>query len=128
MGGPAPSGNGRQRHQSGDRHQAKGKRTSPKAQAVGERFRVLNAFVDFTAGRLRRNDLLVWLILYRDARGDVARTSQADLARRAGVCKRTVIRAVRKLVTRGLLVVTHRGSVREGPSAYRVLPLERGGA
>jgi CRP-like cAMP-binding protein len=126
MGGPAPS-NGQERRHGGGRHGTKGKRTSAKARVVGDRFRALNAFVDFTAGRLRRNELLVWLILYRDARGDVAQTSQADLARRAGVCKRTVSRAVRRLVARGLLVVTHRGSVREGPSAYRVSPLELGG-
>ena len=91
------------------------------------RFETFNAFVDSGMSTLSRAELALWLILYRDARGDVAQTSQADLARRAGVCKRTVSRAVRRLVARGLLVVTHRGSVREGPSAYRVSPLELGG-
>jgi predicted DNA-binding transcriptional regulator len=126
MEAPPASSNGRRRQQDRDRNKPKGKTTS-KAKVVGERFRILNAFLDFTASRLQRNELLVWLILYRDARDGIARTSQADLARRAGVSKRTVIRAVRKLVHRGLLAVAHRGSIRLGPSAYRVLPLERDG-
>jgi hypothetical protein len=120
--GPAPSGSSGREHRGRDRSQPTGKRRA-RAKAAGQRFRTLNAFVDFTAGGLRRNELLVWLILYRDTRDGVARTSQADLARRAGVSKRTVIRVVRKLVDRGLLVVVYRGSIQQGPSGYRVLPV-----
>src|SRR5262249_17593826 len=119
---PASCHNGRHRHQGGEQAPPKAKPTSKKAKVVGERFGVLNAFVDFTAGRLQRNEVLVWLILYRDTRHGIARTSQADLARRAGISRRTVIRAVRRLVGRGLLVVVCRGSIRQGPSSYRVLP------
>ena len=90
------------------------------------RFAVLNAFLDFTLRDLDRAAAFVWLLLYRDTKPDgVARTSQADLARRAGVDVRTVRRATRTLVGRGLLTVVHRGSLRSGLSTYRVHPLDR---
>jgi hypothetical protein len=93
----------------------------------GERFRQLNAFADFTLAALDRNELAVWLLLFRDARDGIARTSQRNLARRAGACERTVRRAVNRLVGRGLLDVVRRGRLLTGPSAYRVhaLPPDR---
>jgi DNA-binding transcriptional ArsR family regulator len=102
----------------------------PKGKAATRgRFKLLNAFVDFSARELRRNELLVWLILYRDTRDGVASTAQADLARRAGISKRTVIRTLRRLADLGLLTVVRRGGLRRGPSAYRVRPLPKvGGA
>lgn len=113
-----PSINGR--HQ-GHQGRAKGK---PARQKTTGRFALVNAFVDFTAGTLSRAELLVWLVLWRDTKPDgIARTGQADLARRAGVNVRTVKRAVATLNRRGLLVVVHRGSLRRGPSTYRVRPL-----
>lgn len=103
---------------------AKGKTTGRQA---GDRFAVLNAFVDFTLRELTRAELAVWLALYRDTKAadGLARTSQADLARRAGVNVRTAKRAVAKLCRRGLLAVAYRGSLRRGPSAYRVRAMER---
>ena len=92
---------------------------------TGDRFAVLNAFVDFTAAGLPRAETLVWLILFRDTKPDgLARTSQADLARRAGANLRTVKRAVANLERRGLLKVVRRGGLRQGPSTYRVKSLE----
>ena len=96
--------------------------------ATRGRFKLLNTFVDFSARELRRNELLVWLILYRDAREGIATTGQTDLARRAGVSKRTVIRSLRRLADLGLLSVVRRGGLRRGPSAYRVRPLPKDGA
>ena len=91
---------------------------------TGDRFAVLNNFVDFTMGRLRRSDIAVWLVLYRDVKKDgVARTGQTDIARRAGVSERTVRRTIRRLEARGLLVVVRRGGLSKGPSAYRVRPI-----
>jgi len=88
---------------------------------------VLNHFVDFTLRDLDRAELAVWLILYRDTKADgLVRTAQTDLARRAGVDVRTVRRAIRKLVGRGLLVVVNRGGLRRGVSTYRVRPLTTG--
>ena len=89
MDGPAPSSNGRQRHQSGDRGNAKGK--------AGERFGVLNTFVDFSLANLHRAEIATWLVLYRDTREGTARTAMADIARRAGCSSRQVVRAVQRL-------------------------------
>jgi hypothetical protein len=87
----------------------------------GDRFGVLNAFVDFTMKELSRSEALVWLVLFRDTKRDgLARTSQADLARRAGMNDRTVRRAIDRLQERGLLDVVQRGGLRRGPSSYRV--------
>jgi hypothetical protein len=119
-----PSGNGSTpaRYQGG-RTKAKGK---PARRKTGDRFAVVNSFLDFTAGGLSRAAALTWLVLWRDTKPDgVARTSQADLARRIGANPSTVKRAVAALVKAGLLAVVYRGSLRRGPSAYRVRPLTR---
>ncbi|MFO0809697.1 MAG: hypothetical protein U0746_13820 [Gemmataceae bacterium] len=50
-----------------------------------DRFAAVNAFVDVALAALGRAEVAVWLILWRDTKPDgTARTSQADLARRAG--------------------------------------------
>jgi hypothetical protein len=124
---PSPSlaaDNGRPpaRHQ-GHADKAKGKRGR---RHTNDRFAVVNAFLDFTAGGLSRAAALTWLVLWRDTKPDgTAQTSQADLARRIGANPSTVKRAVAGLVKAGLLAVVYRGSLRRGPSAYRVRPLVR---
>ena len=45
---------------------------------TSDRFRVLNAFVDFTAGTLTRSEILVWLVLFRDARDGIIRRVPFD--------------------------------------------------
>ena len=90
-----------------------------------DRFRVLNAFVDFTASELRRSELLVWMTLYRDTRDQVASTAQRDIARRCSVSRKTVERSVKSLVERGLLRVVRQGGFRKGSSSYQVIPLSR---
>ncbi|MHB1426378.1 MAG: helix-turn-helix domain-containing protein [Gemmataceae bacterium] len=95
-----------------------GKASEPKGKAgkrsAGERFRVLNNFVDFTLAELSRAEIAVWLVLYRDTRDGTARTSYDDLARRAGCDRRNVGRAVHRLEQLGLLQVVHRGGLRKG--------------
>lgn len=119
-----PATNGRHGSPIGD--QADGKQKSKAKKKAGDRFAVLNAFVDFTAGSLPRAELLVWFALFRDTKPDgLARTSQADLARRAGLSARTVVRAIASLVRRGLLKIAYQGGLRRGVSSYRVLPLTR---
>ena len=83
------------------RKQAKG--------ATGERFKALNAFIDFTLRSLRRNEAAAWLVLYRDTKNGTARTSIADIARRSGTSTRTALRAVASLERRRLLRIVHRG-------------------
>lgn len=107
-----------------------GNGSKPKGKAnrrqTADRFAVLNAFVDFTAGELTRSELLVWLVLYRDTRDGTARTAQADAARRTGLGRRTVGLALARLERRGLVKTVYRGGLNRGPSRYRVFPLDRG--
>lgn len=92
--------------------------------ATGSRFQVLNTFADCTLAGLSRAEMAVWLLLWRDTKPDgLARTSQVDLARRAGTNNRTARRALESLRRRGLLTVVYRGGLRRGVSKYRVLPL-----
>jgi len=88
-----------------------------------DRFAVLNAFADFDLEVLTGSETKVWLILYRDTkRNGIARTGQADIARRAGLSIRTVKRTVSDLQTKGVLSVAIRGKLNGGPSSYRVHP------
>ncbi len=89
---------------------------------AGERFKILNAFVDFSLTELSRVEIATWLILYRDTREGIARTGMADLARRAGCSRRAVVSAVQKLEKLGLLKIANRGGFHRGPSRYRVRP------
>ncbi len=90
---------------------------------TANRFAVLNNFVDFTMGELPRGCVVVWLVLYRDTKDGTARTSQADIARRAGLSVRGVRDAIRRLESLGLLKTVYRGGLNRGPSRYRVIPL-----
>jgi predicted DNA-binding transcriptional regulator len=113
----------------GEPQAAEPKRKPPKnakrtPTAAAGRFATLNAFVDFTAGTLERSELLVWLILFRDQRNGIARTGQADIARRTQLGERTVRMAIASLRKRGLLELARRGGVRQGPSSYRLRPVE----
>lgn len=93
----------------------------PKAKRnAGDRFGVLNGFVDCSLAGLSRSELATWLVLYRDTRNGTAATSQADIARRAGLSVRAVKTAVRRLKKRGLLTVVFTGGLNRGPSRYRV--------
>lgn len=92
-------------------------------QKAANRFAVLNAFIDLTMGKLTPSEVTTWIVLYRDTKPDgLARTGQADLARRAGITDRQVRRAIANLKSRGLLRIARRGGTRCGPSSYRVLP------
>jgi predicted transcriptional regulator len=93
----------------------------PKRRTRSERFAVLNAFVDFSMAGLTGAEVKVWLILYRDTKATgLARTGQADLARRAGLTERGVRKVLNKLQTKGLIDVVQRGRLNAGASTYRV--------
>lgn len=115
-----PAMNGR-RSTNGAAARNKGDGTAKRT--TGERFAMLNTFVDFTLGELDRGEIAVWLILYRDARDGVAKTSQAELARRAGVCARTVRRALQRLEAKRLVKIVRRGRIGAGASSYRIRAL-----
>jgi hypothetical protein len=112
-GGPAPSPTPQPRDRS-------------KAKRAAGRFAVLNAFLDATLAGLTRAEAAVWLLLFRDTKADgLARTGQADLARRAGCNVGTIKRALARLARRGLLTVVRRGRIGAGPSIYRLHPTGR---
>ena len=104
-------------------------RDKPKGKPIdrrrtGDRFNTINTFLDASMAGLRPCERAVWLLLWRDTKRDgLARTSQADLARRAGASIRAVHVAVRELSLRGLLIVVHRGGLSAGPSSYRVVAM-----
>ncbi len=106
------------------RHAEQAKGTTA-GRRTADRFATLNAFVDFTMRDLHRADLLVWLTLYRDTRDGTAATSQADISRRTGLAKRTVIYAMQRLEAAGLVKRIHRGGLRRGTSRYRVSGLRQ---
>lgn len=99
--------------------------TQPKGKRLSRgRFLCINAFLDVTLAGLDRAELAVWLLLWRDTKPDgLARTSQEDLARRAGCNARTVRRALAALQTAGLVAVVRRGGLPRRMSVYRVQPL-----
>jgi DNA-binding transcriptional ArsR family regulator len=85
------------------------------------RFDTVNGFVDGVMGTLPRAAALTWVCLWRDTKPDgLARAAVADMARRIGGDRRTVLRALRLLGKRGLLDVVRRGGLGRGPSTYRV--------
>ncbi|HJZ57477.1 MAG TPA: helix-turn-helix domain-containing protein [Gemmataceae bacterium] len=97
--------------------------TRPPATGKGDRFRMLNGFIDWKMRDLSRAELAVWLVIYRDVKADTgtATVSQASLAERAGVTVRCVQKALKKLVKKRLLTVVRRGRVGAGASVYRVM-------
>jgi DNA-binding MarR family transcriptional regulator len=87
------------------------------------RFEALNAFVDEGLRHLSPPEAVVWVILYRDTKPDgLARTAVDDLARRGGIGRRTVLRALKSLARRRMLRVVRKGGLNRGPSCYRILP------
>jgi DNA-binding transcriptional ArsR family regulator len=87
------------------------------------RFEILNAFVDEGMARLTPCEAVVWLVLYRDTKPDgVARTAVDEIARRAGIGRRTVLRALRRLEELRMVKVVRRGGLNRGASSYRAFP------
>lgn len=93
--------------------------TSRPSRHTADRFGTLNAFVDCTAARLTRAELVTWLVIWRDTKpSGHARTSQTEIARRGGMSDRAVRAALTKLVSYGLVHVIRRGGFRQGMSIY----------
>lgn len=96
-------------------------RTGKKQQAR-RRFHDFNGFVDVSLAHLTRSAVAVWLVLFRDARAEtgLARTGQADIARRAGISERSVRKALTELIDAGLVKVVVQGRLGTGPSLYKI--------
>ncbi|MFO0851822.1 MAG: helix-turn-helix domain-containing protein [Gemmataceae bacterium] len=94
---------------------------TPSSRRTRGRFADLNGFVDHTLADLTRTETAVWLVLWRDTKPDgLAKTSQADLARRSGASERMVRYALDGLVRKGLAKVVRQGRLGSGPSVYKV--------
>jgi hypothetical protein len=119
-----PPSTGRHRNGKPERRHGTGKAT----RTTRDRFGVLNALVDGTLDGLTGAETKTWLILYRDTRDGTAATSQAEIARRAGLSVRGVQKALRRLLDRGLVEMVKRGGINRGPSRYRVHPLANRGS
>ena len=94
-----------------------------RTKTTSSRFAELNNFVDFTMRDLKSSEIQVWFILFRDTRDGRARTSQSDIARRAGLSERTIRSSIKSLEKHGLLVVTYHGGLNRGASCYRVISI-----
>lgn len=90
---------------------------------TGNRFAVLNTFVDCSMRELKAADVRVWLVLCRDTRDGIAVTAQADIAERSGISVRAVHGSIRRLERLGLFKVVYRGGLNRGSSRYRVSAL-----
>jgi hypothetical protein len=87
---------------------------------------MLNLFVDEGIGKagLTAHEALTWLVLYRDTRPNGFATTPVDeIARRAGIGRRTVLRALERLERLGMLRIARRGGPNRGPSSYAVFPI-----
>jgi DNA-binding phage protein len=88
--------------------------------AKSDRWATYNQFVDSTLRDIGEAESKVWLILFRDVRNGLARTGMSDIARRAGLSRRGVVKAIAGLKRRRLVEVITRGSVNGSPNSYRV--------
>ncbi len=86
------------------------------------RFAILNEFIDSGMLGLPPLQSLVWLVLYRDARGNVAEVSASYIARRIGVVRRSVTRALKGLRDRDLICILKRGGLNKGANTYLIHP------
>jgi DNA-binding MarR family transcriptional regulator len=90
------------------------------------RFETLNLFIDegIAKAGLTAHEALTWLVLYRDVRpNDFATTTVDEIARRAGIGRRTVLRALKRLERLKMLRIARRGGPNRGASSYAVFPV-----
>ena len=97
--------------------------TTPKRDA--NRWKELNMFIDITMRDLTPAQTAVWLTLFRDERKGVSKSAQADIARRCGLSRESVSRAIAELGRRGLVQTLHQGGLNQGLSWYRVTALNK---
>lgn len=116
--GPSASGNGAATCKASNGKHGKADRPS---KAIGQRFETLNNFVDSVMKNFKPSTSIVWVVLYRDARNGIARTSQGDIARRSGLSVRQVRRALAELIESGSIRLLSRGNSFQQCSVYEVI-------
>jgi hypothetical protein len=102
---------------------ARGRKATARAKASrsdAPRWQTLNTFVDVIARHLSPVEVAVWLVLFRDCRGDTVEASQRNLAARSGAGERSVVRAMRRLRAAGLIEVLKASKSKGEASRYRL--------
>lgn len=97
--------------------------TTPASDSIrgSVRWRTLNAFVDRSACLVDPTAVAVWLVLFRFAdREGVVRASAGRVAGNIGRHRLTVLRAIKRLRTAGLLSVVDRGGLRSGAAVHKL--------
>ncbi len=101
------------------------RRSSPKG--AGQRFKMLNDFVDITMQQLTPRQTAVWFCLFRDSRNGTASAAQSYIALRCGLQRPTVSTTIGELEALGLVVIIHRGGINRGLSRYGVCAISSTG-
>jgi hypothetical protein len=87
-----------------------------------DRFAPLNDLVDHV---LRHVDgiaeVKTWMVLFREVKNGVAKAGMTDIATRAGLTRRGVVKAIARLKARGLILVVSKGTVGGATNTYRLL-------
>lgn len=97
------------------------KPTAKPASPAGDRWPMLNDVVDYIARVMGEAELRTWIILYRDTKKNgLARTGMTDIARRSGMTRRGVVKAIAGLKARGLLEIADPGTIHGKPNTYRL--------
>jgi len=87
----------------------------------GQRWAILNAFVDGALAELTEAEVRVWLVVYREVKpGGIARIGMGQIARLTGIKRRSVARAMDRLKHRGMVEIVSRGCINGTPNAYRL--------
>jgi len=89
------------------------------------RWNELNTFIDITMRDLTPAQTAVWLTLFRDERKSVSKSAQTDIAKRCGLSRESVSRAIVELERRGLVQTIRQGGLNRGFSWYRVRALNK---
>ena len=87
-----------------------------------DRWATLNEFVDVIAPAITKTEAVVWLLLFRHAKGGVVETSERRISTALQIQRTSAGRALRALVTCGLVWVIYRSTAKGAPSKYGIHP------
>lgn len=97
--------------------------TAPQRRAnkvAGQRFQQVNNFVDIAMAELNRGEIAVFMVLWRDEHDGNIRVCQESVAERAGMQKRNCQKAIKSLISKGIIKVIRQGGLNRGPSIYQI--------
>ncbi len=89
---------------------------------IAGRWSTLNEFVDVISPVITKTESLVWVLLFRHARGAVVETSERQIATALQLKKFSAGRALRGLVSAGLIWPIHKSNTKAASSKYGIHP------